>query len=538
MGKRRWGVVVVGGVLALAPTLVRGGGRAKEIKPEFHTSDRCIACHNGLKTKEGEDVSIGFDWRASVMANSSRDPYWQASVRRESIDHAQSTAGVEDECSTCHMPMMHLRANVEGKRPEIFSHLSFTRSDDAAAEDGVSCSVCHQIAKEKLGTRASFNGAFVVDTPQEKDDRPEYGPFDIDAGHKRVMQSSTGGFVPTAAAHIRDSALCGSCHTLYTKALGAGGGEIGTLPEQMPYLEWLHSDYPARSTCQSCHMPEVDEPVAVTAIFGQLRSGLHRHVFVAANFFLQHMLNNYREDLSVAALPQELTTSADRTLRFLQTQTARVSVRPDELTSGTLRFEVWVQNLSGHKLPTAFPSRRAWLHVTVRDSGGRTVFESGALNADGSIVGNDNDSDPTRFEPHYREITSPEQVEIYEDILGDSAHRVTTGLLSAVGYLKDNRLLPRGFSKASADRDIAVVGDAAQDPNFNDQGSRVQYSVPIGSASGPFQIEAELWYQPIGFRWAHNLGPYDAPEPKRFLSFYESMSSSSAALLARAEVRR
>ena len=30
----------------------------------------------------GEDISIGFAWRASMMANSSRDPYWQAGVRR------------------------------------------------------------------------------------------------------------------------------------------------------------------------------------------------------------------------------------------------------------------------------------------------------------------------------------------------------------------------------------------------------------------------------------------------------------------------
>ena len=57
----------------------------------FQTSDRCIACHNGLTTASGEDVSIGFDWRATIMANSSRDPYWQASVRRETIDHGEGT---------------------------------------------------------------------------------------------------------------------------------------------------------------------------------------------------------------------------------------------------------------------------------------------------------------------------------------------------------------------------------------------------------------------------------------------------------------
>lgn len=537
MRKRIGCSIAIVAMLASWPALLLRAATHPEIKPEFRTSDRCIACHNGLKTQAGEDISIGFDWRASIMANSSRDPYWQASVRRESIDHPESTPRIEDECSICHMPAMHLEAKVDGKKPEIFAHLPFNpgNKDNAASEDGVSCSVCHQIAKDNLGTRASFNGAFVVDHPRAGDNRPEYGPFDIDAGHKRVMQSSTGGFVPTEAVHIRDSALCGSCHTLYTQALGKDGKEIGVLPEQMPYLEFLHSDYPRRSSCQSCHMPEVPEATAVTAIFGQPRMGLHRHVFVAANSFMQLMLNNYRQDLSVAALPQELTLAADRTVNFLQTQTARVSIRNVESTSTGVRVDVFVENLSGHKLPTAYPSRRAWLHVIVRDSNGHTVFESGALNADGSIVGNDNDVDPLRFEPHFREITSPDQVEIYEPILRDSANHVTTGLLNAVGYLKDNRLLPTGFDKATAVNDIAVVGEAAQDPDFNDKGSLVRYSIATGGGTGPFHIEAELWYQPIGFRWAHNLNPYDAAEPKRFVSYYNSMSSTTAVVLAKAE---
>jgi hypothetical protein len=69
----------------------------------------------------------------------------------------------------------------------------------------------------------------------------------------------------------------------------------------------------------------------------------------------------------------------------------------------------------------------------------------------------------TRFLPHYREITSSDQVEIYETILKDPEGHVTTGLIAAVVYLKDNRLLPDGFDKSSAVKDIEVVGDAAQD---------------------------------------------------------------------------
>src|SRR5205814_10598074 len=66
--------------------------------------------------------------------------------------------------------------------------------------------------------------------------------------------------------------------------------------------------------------------------------------------------------------------------------------------SNRLTVDVFVEYLTGHKLPTAFPSRRAWLHLAVRDRNGLTVFESGALNPDGSILGNDNDADPSHFE--------------------------------------------------------------------------------------------------------------------------------------------
>src|SRR4029077_466678 len=191
------------------------------------------------------------------------------------------------------------------------------------------------------------------------------------------------------------------------------------------------------------------------------------------------------------------------------------------VTSGKLDADVLVENLTGHKLPTAFPSRRAWLHVVVRDHNGQTVFESGALNPDGSIHGNVNDVDASRFMPHYREISSSDQVEIYEPILKDQDGHVTTGLAAAVGYLKDNRLLPAGFQKQTADEDIAVVGDAADDPNFTGAGDLVRYSVTLGDAQGPFHIDAELWYQPIGFRWAHNLIPYQAAETSRLIGYYE-----------------
>lgn len=531
---------VCSALLAFAVTMAAvstGSGAGKKVLlPQFQTSDRCIACHNGMRSPSGEDVSIGFAWRATMMANSSRDPYWQGSVRRESTDHPEAQADIEDECSACHMPITRYEAKVRGKKGEVFSHLPFDidAPDGREALDGVSCAVCHQIGKEKLGTRESFNGGFVIDSPDAKDDRPEYGPFEIEKGQTRIMRTSTEGYHPTKDDHIRASELCDTCHTLYTKALGPGGKVIGELPEQMVYQEWLHSDYKDKQSCQQCHMPVIQEDVPITRVLGVPRTGAARHVFVAANFFVLRMLNRYRDELSVSALPTEMTGQIERTIAFLGSQTARIAIDRVQLANGRLEADVTVENLGGHKLPTAYPARRAWLHVVVRDRNHKTVFESGALRPDGSIVGNDNDTDATRYEPHYDEIRTSDQVQIYESIMAGADGGLTTGLLTAVRYVKDNRLLPHGFDKRTANPDIAVLGEALTDANFTGAGDRVRYSVAVPSGDGPFAVEADLMYQPIGYRWANNLKKYDAAEPRRFNGYFDAMGPATAASLGHA----
>ena len=89
----------------------------------FTTSDNCMACHNNLVTPLGEDVSIGSTWRSSMMANSGRDPYFQAGLRREVIDHPAAAADIQDECAACHMPMLQRTAHAADGRADIFAQL-------------------------------------------------------------------------------------------------------------------------------------------------------------------------------------------------------------------------------------------------------------------------------------------------------------------------------------------------------------------------------------------------------------------------------
>jgi hypothetical protein len=496
----------------------------------FVASADCIACHSNITTPSGDDVSIGYSWRASMMANAARDPYWHAAVRRESLDHPSAQAAIEDKCSTCHMPMMRFTNAHGGGQGEVFATLA-AQPANALAMDGVSCTVCHQIRADNFGAHESFDGGFEVETASPTGQRPIFGPHDVDAGHQSIMQSAAR-FVPSQTDHLKQSELCATCHTLYTQALGPDGEVIGELAEQMPYQEWLHSDFRNTQSCQDCHMPELGQDTPITSVLGLPRPGFSQHSFRGANAFMLRVFNKYRGELSVAALPQELTAAAQRATEFLATQTARLTIGSASLSRGVLDFTVAVQNLAGHKLPTAYPSRRAWLHVTVRDAAGTLLFESGALRANGSIVGNDNDDDASRYERHYREINTVDQVQLYEPILADRDGRVTTGLLNGVRYVKDNRVLPRGFDKSTATADIAVYGEAAGDADFIAASDSIRYRIDVPPARGAVVIDVELMYQSIGFRWAENLRAYDADEPRRFIRYYEDMAAHSGLRLA------
>ena len=50
----------------------------------------------------------------------------------------------------------------------------------------------------------------------------------------------------------------------------------------------------------------------------------------------------------------------------------------------------------------------------------------------------------------------------------------------------------------------------------------------------PKRIDVELRYQPIAYRWAHNLEGYRSTETETFLSFFRAMEPSTSAVVATA----
>ncbi len=258
-----------------APQTDRGGRGG----PSFQTSHECVACHNGLTTPTGENVSIGVNWRASMMAQSARDLYWQGAVKRETIDHPTHAAEIEDECSICHLPMTTAPARARGEHGQIFAHLPIGADESEIgrlAADGVSCTVCHQITADGLGSRESFTGGYVLSVAPPGSQQPMFGPFEVEERRAHLMRSSTG-VTPTEGAHVRQSDLCAMCHTLFAQALDVEGRVVGTLPEQVPYLEWQHSAFREDQRCQACHMPAVTEPTPITSVVGEPRERLGRH---------------------------------------------------------------------------------------------------------------------------------------------------------------------------------------------------------------------------------------------------------------------
>jgi len=491
----------------------------------FSTSGECAYCHTGMRDDTGKDVSIDSAWRSSMMANSTRDPYYRASVRSEVVNNPEHQAVIEKKCSICHIGMAYHTAEQADATLAMLPGGGFldpANEYHALAIDGVSCSLCHQITSTNLGKMDSFSGGYDIDLTSAQGTRTAYGFFTVDAAIASIM-TSTSGFTPQQSDHVKRSEICAVCHNLFTPYI-TNEGELSTdlFPEQTPQLEWKHSAFATEKTCQDCHMPHASGDVILANTGSPARNPFPQHVFAGGNVYMLSLLSANGEDLQVTANDDQFEITRNAVLDLLQQQTATLGLTTAQ-AGGILTTEVDITVKTGHKFPTSFPSRRAWLHLIVKDAAGSPVFESGGWQPDGVIIGNDNDAAGDRFEKHYDLITSSDQVQIYEAIIGDPDGKLTTTLLRAKAYLKDNRLLPVGFDKQTAGADIAVYGLAVEDANFTAGSDQVTYQIPI--TPGVYTVEVELLYQSIGFRWAEKFRSEQNPEGTEFYGYADGMGN-------------
>ena len=263
--------------------------RARTYGTHFQTSDRCVACHNGMTTSTGEDISIGINWRTSMMANSARDPYWMAGVRRETLDHP--TAAGAHPGRMLHLPHADdaIRGQAGGRRRGSVC-ASSARPGQARTIGWrtTACPArCATRSRIRIWARATASSAASRSTRRRSPgQRHIYGPFEIDQGRTTIMRSSSDVPADGRQAHAFLGTVRHLPHAAHAGA-GRAGQVIGELPEQVPYQEWLHSDYKDTRSCQSCHMPVVKEDVPITSVFGEppvgrLAAYLRRRQFLHA----------------------------------------------------------------------------------------------------------------------------------------------------------------------------------------------------------------------------------------------------------------
>ena len=362
-----------------------------------------------------------------------------------------------------------------------------------------------------------------------------YGQYDNPLSGPMINQIA---FTPLGSPHISSSEVCGSCHNLFTPVVDAAGNLTGEFfPEQTVYTEWENSDFADTQSCVDCHLPAAsgDVRIATRPMNGLApRPDFSRHLIAGGNTFMLDLIEQNSAALNVTATGFDALADATR---GLLAGAADVSLEAIGRYGDDLGFTVRVTNNSGHKLPTSYPSRRVWLHVTITDPTGLVVFESGAIDPAGRIEGLNSDTDPAGVEPHYRTISSSDQVQSYETIMENRNGNLTYTLLEAASYRKDNRLLPLGMDKTTAPSTVRPYGDAANDPDFTAGVDLVDYRIP-GLAANTYTINLGLNYQALAYGHAQDLF-LDADEPRvaafqvlndRAQSRFETIASASGTI--------
>jgi hypothetical protein len=308
------------------------------------------------------------------------------------------------------------------------------------------------------------------------------------------------------AEHVRESALCGSCHTVITHPRGGRSEFV----EQAPFLEWLASDYPAKgATCQRCHMPELEQGqyIAHRPPGGPFpptspRQPFGLHYFTGGNMMIPQLLAE-----SDSARREEYLAAAGRARGQLRrAMQLSVEARRD---GRWIAVNVNAANLAGHKLPTAYPSRRIWLHLKATAADGSVLFESGAWNAgSGEMSGGE------KPQPLHGVIERSDQVQVFEAEYVDLQGMATVSLLQAAGYAKDTRILPVGFrperlrNAGLGQYQVGAAGLAAG-AVFIPGSAMTRYRFRGVEQQGSIQVEVEALYQ--GLKPDHRVQGFPYP---------------------------
>ncbi len=390
------------------------------LENRFPSATTCRTCHPDHYR----------EWSVSAHAYAQMSPVFNA-MHGTILKLTNGTNG--DFCIRCHTPVgMNL------KEPEFMSNID----RHPTSREGVTCIACHRLknAYGKVSGRLAIVEGDIFD--------PVYGPTG-DRELKRVIESGeynvntergkAGRAIHTGAIKLdqmRTSAFCATCHDVNL---------VNGFRLEEAFSDYKTSAASKKGvTCQDCHMGK--EPgkasgydIAPAAIVGGKPTKPRRitnHMFAGPDYSVIHpgIFPHNSDAADIATIREWLTydykagwgteefednipegykfpprwTSADdrydardilaanfKLLKEIEVQRKQVlqagyelgDVVVDRADQGGIKFKVEVRSATdGHSVPTGFDAERlVFLQVTVTDSDGKVVFQSGDLDPNGDV---------------------------------------------------------------------------------------------------------------------------------------------------------
>jgi len=321
-------------------------GKTAAIEDYLKNAD-CIGCHK----------AIGEQWRGSMHANAMTDPVFLALYKLGS----KETNGLTDKlCAGCH------------SSPAVIS--GHSAPDDVTklgppASEGVSCVVCHSIARSNRTSpdQSPGNASFVTDPK---------GPIVAPRALRPCQQE---GRKTVKSNLMRKSEFCANCHGVVHPLNG--------FVIERTYEEWRASIYAAKGIqCQDCHMQPLEKAIQTARTLqrspnpgrvaekGLRRDHVYAHNFLGGNSVVTGLLGAKEH----ASMSEKLLKSA---------ASLELSLPETAAPGQVVQLRVKVNNeIAGHNLPTSLVEvRQMWLDIQVRDASGDEVFRSGVVEKNGDI---------------------------------------------------------------------------------------------------------------------------------------------------------
>lgn len=292
----------------------------------------------------------------------------------------------------------------------------------------------------------------------------------------------------------------------------ADGGALAAAHPPLPAGVTLRSgDFATGTVCSECHSAtattNVDEQGRPVGLFEQWSA--------------TPMANATRDPLFRAAVANEIArapAAADAIASVCLTCHAgmgrHTQLRAGRPTTFALPYAATDEGALARDGVSCTLSRRAFLQVRLLDAAGALLFESGGVDGAARLVGADGQPlGPERrggsYHPHRARVTSAGEVVVYESVMDDGVGQPSFDLLGAEGYLKDNRLLPRGHvDTTTGAQSTAPVG--VSDADFRAGFDDVRFELPL--AGTPTRVEVTLRYQSFGPRYLEELLFRPTPE--------------------------